>query len=196
MSLTFQIATGAAVSPWIPALARLRVSVFREFPYLYEGSEEYERGYLDIYVRSPRSVLVLALDGGVVVGCSTGLPMLDEAEVFQRPFLKAGFDLGEVFYFGESVLLPAYRGRRGGHVFFDEREAFARRLGGFRLTTFCAVQRPEGHPRRPADYRPHDAFWTKRGYVKRPELATELEWPEIGSTASTAKPMCFWTREL
>ncbi len=26
-------------------LTRLRIDVFREWPYLYEGSEEYERGY-------------------------------------------------------------------------------------------------------------------------------------------------------
>ncbi len=185
--------SGAGVRPWIPALARLRVAVFREFPYLYEGSEEYERGYLDIYVRSPRRVQVLAEEGGEAVGCGTGQPLVDEGEVFQRPFLRQGADLGQVFYFGESVLLPAWRGRGIGHRFFDERERFALSLGGFRLTTFCAVRRPEGHPRRPAGHVPHDVFWTKRGYVRRPELTTELEWPEIGSSASTAKPMVFWT---
>lgn len=194
--MDFQTVRGAEVAPWIPALARLRVAVFREYPYLYEGSEEYERSYLDIYVRSARSVLVLALENGEVVGCSTGLPMEDETEVFQRPFLRAGYDLRQVFYFGESALLPRCRGNGGGHAFFDRREAFARSLGGFRLTTFCAVRRPEGHPQRPAGYRPHDVFWTKRGYLRRPELSTELEWPEIGATAPTAKPMCFWTRDL
>jgi len=123
---------GEAVAPYVDDLARLRIAVFREYPYLYEGDAAYEQRYLTAYARSPRSVFVLALDGGKVVGASTGLPLSDDGEAFHQPFLERGIPLEEVFYFGESVLLREYRGQGIGHRFFDEREAHAARALGFK----------------------------------------------------------------
>src|SRR3712207_8363574 len=57
-----------------------------------------------------------------------------------------------VYYFGESVLLPAYRRRGIGHAFFDAREQAALEYG-FRIAAFCAVERPADDPRMPPDYR-------------------------------------------
>ena len=59
---------GAAIAPYIDDLARLRLSVFREFPYLYDGTPQYEADYLSTYARSGRSLAVLAIDQGQVVG--------------------------------------------------------------------------------------------------------------------------------
>lgn len=195
-SLQILTCTGAEAEPFIADLAALRVKVFREYPYLYEGSETYEQGYLRRYLESPDFVLVLALDAGRVVGASTGQPLLREIEAFQRPFLKNGYALESLFYCGESVLLPEYRGQGVGYRFFDEREAFALRLRPFEYITFCAVDRPAEHPRRPQDYRPHDAFWSKRGYTRHPELCTELGWLEVGEKKETLKPMTFWLKSI
>ena len=62
----------------------------------------------------------------------------------------AGHDVARVYYYGESVLLPGWRGRGIGVAFFAAREARARELG-FKVGTFCAVVRPDNHPLRPAD---------------------------------------------
>jgi GNAT superfamily N-acetyltransferase len=177
-------------------LAALRITVFREFPYLYEGSVEYEKAYLETYARSDRSLGMLLYDAGQLVGATTCLPLTDETDEVQTPFQAAGYDLNAVFYFGESILLPAYRGQGWGHRFFDEREVHARSFGTYRLTCFCAVQRPADHPMRPANYRPHDAFWQGRGYQKAPELTTSFDWPDLGETEFTSKPMTFWTRPI
>jgi hypothetical protein len=109
---------GAALEPHLDALGRLRIAVFREFPYLYEGSLEYEREYLQTYCKTNRSLVVLVFDGGEVVGATTCLPMVDEGPEFQEAFLKAGYDLKTICYFGESILLPPYRGRGMGKEFF------------------------------------------------------------------------------
>ena len=61
--LAFRTVAGAEVPPFIPALARLRIAVFRDWPYLYEGNQAYEERYLRIYADSPRAAVVLALDG-------------------------------------------------------------------------------------------------------------------------------------
>lgn len=195
-AVTVRAVTGAGLAPWLEAVARLRVAVFRDWPYLYAGDFDYERDYLQAYARSPGSVVVLALAGGEVVGASTGLPLADDAPAFQRPFLEAGRSVGDVFYFGESVLLPAWRGRGLGHAFFDRREAHARALGGFRWTAFCAVDRAADDPRRPAGHRGNEAFWSKRGYVRQPDLTMRLAWQEIGDASPSEKPLTFWLRAL
>ena len=194
--------TGGAMSPYFDDVARLRIAVFREYPYLYDGTVEEEREYLDRYLRSPRSVWVLAFsedDGGGerVVGASTANPMSDEDPLFRKPFEEDGrFDPARVFYLGESVLEPAYRGQGVGHAFMDAREAHARGFGDYRWMAFCAVDRPADHPLRPSNYRPLDAFWQKRGYVKHPELRTTFDWKQIDEDVESPKPMVFWLREL
>lgn len=185
---------GADVAGSLSAVAALRIAVFREFPYLYEGSLAYEEQYLAGYAASPHSLVVVARDGDEIVGAATAMP-LSLAEEAQAPFAAAGVDLGSVYYFGESVLLPAYRGRGIGHQFFDHREAAARQ-GGFALAAFCAVVRPPDHPARPAGYAPHDAFWTKRGFTRRPELVASFAWRDLGEAEETAKPMVFWTKAM
>lgn len=187
---------GADVAGWLEPVARLRISVFREFPYLYDGDMAYEADYLQTYARAPGSVFVLVLDGDRVVGASTGLPLADEEDAFREPFRARGIAEDEVFYCAESVLLPEYRGRGLGHRFFDEREAHARALGGFRWTAFAAVDRAPEDPRRPRNARDNDAFWRARGYVRRPDLRMSLAWKELGEAEASSKPLTFWLRPL
>lgn len=196
MSKNIQIIrrSGEALVPYIPELARLRIQVFRDFPYLYDGDLDYEKKYLQTYINNPDSVIVLALDGDKVVGASTALPMRDETPELQKPFLEQGYDLDDVFYCSESVLDKNYRGLGIGVRFFEEREAHAAYLGGFKHITFCCVERPVDHPRRPADYVPLDAFWNKRGYFKHPELATSYMWKDLDDNEETPKPMTFWLK--
>ena len=188
--------SGADIGPWLPAVAELRMRVFRDFPYLYDGDLDYEQRYLAAYALSPRSVFVLALDEGRVVGASTGLPLGDDDAAFQAPFREAGIPVDSVFYFGESVLLPEYRGQGLGHRFFDEREAHAAGFGRYELTAFAAVDRAPNDPRRPPGQRDNVAFWIKRGYVRRPDLRMRLDWKELGEPEESGKTLTFWLRPL
>jgi GNAT superfamily N-acetyltransferase len=179
-TITLEALSGAALAPRLDAVAKLRIAVFRDWPYLYEGDVGYEREYLDAYLRSPNSMVVLARDGDAVVGASTGIPLAEDGAEFQAPFRARGIDAAKVFYCGESVLLPQYRGRGIGHAFFDAREAHARKLGGFEWTAFAAVDRDAADPRRPAGPRGNEAFWGKRGYARQPGMSMRLHWNEVG----------------
>ncbi|MGB0670167.1 MAG: GNAT family N-acetyltransferase [Rhodospirillales bacterium] len=195
MSLRVEILKGEALAAAMEDLAGLRIRVFRDFPYLYDGDPAYEATYLERYARSDGAVIVGAFDGTTVIGAATAAPLEDQAGDFAEPFRQAGFRLEEVYYFGESVLLAAYRGQGIGHAFFDAREAAARSAGRS-LCTFCAVVRPPDHPQRPAGYRPLDAFWKKRGYSRKEGLTAPFSWLDLGQKAATEKTMQFWLRRL
>lgn len=186
---------GQAIAPYLDDLARLRIDVFRDFPYLYDGDFEYESQYLKRYAECPDSLFVLALDGDRVVGAATGMPLADDVEEFRAPFERAGYDISRIFYYGESVLLGEYRGQGIGKAFMSEREAHAANKG-FDIVAFCAVERPDDHPRRPVNYQPLHGFWRSQGYRQVPELHTTFHWKDIDDDQETDKPMVFWLKEL
>ena len=188
--------TGGTIEPYLQAVAQLRIEVFREYPYLYDGTLAYETNYLKTYTEAPEGLFVLVFDGSDVVGASTGVPLDQGEDAFQAPFHADGYDPARVFYCGESVLRRDYRGRGLGVRFFEEREGYARALGRFDYTAFCAVERPEAHPQRPAGYAPLDAFWQRRGYVKHPELKTTFRWRDLDEAHESPKPMVFWLKPL
>lgn len=187
---------GPELAPYLEDLARLRITVFRDFPYLYDGTPEYEEHYLQTYLRSADSIIVLALDGKQVIGASTGLPLEDETPEFQAPFLQHGFDPSRIFYCGESVLLKEYRGKGIYKEFFLGREGQATRLGRFDWCTFCCVQRRPNHPLKPEDYVPLDSVWRKFGYEKKEALRTAYRWKDVDQAEETEKPMVFWTKSI
>ena len=184
---------GQKIIPYLKEIAALRIAVFREFPYLYDGDINYEMNYLQAYVNSPRSLIVVIKDGNRAIGATTALPLRHADTEFHAPFIQHGVNLDEVYYFGESVLLPEYRGRHYGHRFFDERENYATQ-SGFSITAFCAVVRDAQHPLRPANYVPHDIFWTKRGYQKREGFNCHYHWKDINEAEATDKLMQFWLK--
>jgi len=187
--------TGERLKAHLPDVARLRIEVFRDFPYLYDGNLDYEARYIASFAASPNALVVAAFDGDAVVGASTAAPMATQMDEVTEPFRARGEDLSRYFYFGESVLSRAYRGSGVGVRFFEEREAHARACGAS-VAVFCAVVREREHPARPKDYVPLDAFWRRRGFEIAPGLLCELSWKEIGADGESSKTMQFWTKRL
>lgn len=194
--LRIETCTGAALPPLVPALARLRAEVFRAWPYLYDGDAAYEAEYMRVYLDSPRAAIIVAWDGEVPVGAATCLPLADETASVQAPFRAHGIDPSRVFYFGESVLLPAYRGAGAGVAFFAQREAHARSYGTHDYAAFCGVRRDADDPRRPAGAVPLDAFWRRRGYTPYPNMTCTMHWREVGDAEETPHTLGFWMKSL
>jgi len=195
-NIRLEACSGKDLEKYIPQLASLRIAVFRDFPYLYDGDLDYEEHYLQTYIDAPDSVMVLAFDGAKVICAATAIPLRHETHEVKKPFLEHGYNPEEIFYCGESVLLKDYRGLGIGVRFFQQREAHARQLGGFRYICFCCVERAADHPRRPDNYVPLDAFWKKRGYRKHPELQTWYTWKDLDEDQETPKLMTFWLKTV
>ena len=176
-------------------LARLRITVFRDWPYLYDGDMAYERRYLAPLLDSSEALVAGAFDGERLVGATTAAPLEDHAEDFAAAFDGSPQELSDIYYLAESVLLPDYRGQGIGHRFFDIREARGLELGrGY--AAFCAVERPADHPMRPSGHRPLDDFWQGRGYQKLPGVVAQFPWKDLAETKESLKPLQFWIRKL
>jgi GNAT superfamily N-acetyltransferase len=196
VTLRIEPVTGEALQRALPALARLRIEIFREWPYLYEGTLDYEANYIERFARLKGGVIVVASDAGEAVGAATAAPMAGQNPDVTAPFVERGYDLATLFYFGESVLKRGYRGRGIGHAFFDQREKVARAVPGVTQATFSGVVRAPDDPRRDPGYRPLDGFWRKRGYAPVAGLVGHYSWTDIGDKEQTRKPMQFWMRNL
>lgn len=195
MSVVIETLRGDALTSAVPSLAELRMTVFRDFPYLYDGSLEYERKYLAGFSRAKGATIVVARDAGRIVGAATGIPMAEADPAFAGAFRADQRDIRNLFYCAESVLLFDYRGQDIGHAFFDERERHARSLG-FAESCFCAVIRAPNHPLKPDGYRPLDPFWRKRGYAPLPGVQATFAWQDVGDVEESEKKLQFWHRDL
>ncbi len=67
MALELKVLTGDELAQSLPDVAGLRIKVFREWPYLYEGDHAYEERYLEPYLNTAGAVLVGAFDGAALV---------------------------------------------------------------------------------------------------------------------------------
>ncbi len=190
-----EVLRGPGLARALQDVAQLRIEVFRDWPYLYDGDLAYEAEYLQPYLNSDDAIIVGAFDGAQLVGAATGTPLADHADDFAAAFAGTGLDLGSIFYCAESVLKPGFRGQGIGHKFFDLREAHARELG-FTHVAFCAVVRPMDHAARPRQARDLGPFWRGRGYAPLHGVVAQFSWKDLGAETETAKPLQFWMKEL
>lgn len=194
-SLRIERLTGPGLRALLPEVARLRIEVFRDWPYLYDGDQESEARFLAAFAASPGAVVVLARAGDMVVGAATCQPMAEAPAAVQAPFLAAGMDPARLCYFGESVLHVGFRGQGAGVAFFEHRIAAAREAG-LSQAAFCAVRREPSDPRRPTGYAPLDGFWARRGFAPTPGLAIGMSWREVSGGVEVPHWLDVWLRDL
>ena len=176
-------------------VAALRIAVFRDWPYLYDGNLDHERQYVASYRDHPGALLVGAFDLGRLIGASTSTPLEDQSADIAAPLVAHGLHKDQVLWGPESVLLPAWRGQGIGHRFFDLREAHARTLKRTHVA-FASILRPENHPARPPNARSNDGFWRGRGYAPLPGAKVEFGWKDVGDPAESLKSLQIWLKAL
>jgi GNAT superfamily N-acetyltransferase len=175
-------------------VARLRIKIFAEYPYLYDGDFNYETDYLRLYTKSHKSIFILARNSEdlKIIGASTGLPLIDANNAFQKPFLDKDINIDNIFYFGESVLLPEYRNQNIGRNLFEIREKVAKNLG-YKNYCFCSVINSTEPP---LYYKSPERIWIKQGYIKQNDILCSFDWKDIDSDIETKKDMVFWLKTL
>lgn len=188
--------THEQVQMFIPEIAKLRIEVFKEYPFLYAGDIDYEKRYLEKFMMMKNAVIVAAYNGNTIVGISTAYPFEYENKELKQVFIDAGLSPTNYYCFGESVLQKRYRGQGIGKAFFAHREQYARLLKTYKHLCFYTSMREKDDPKKPLDYRPLDPFWTAQGFKKHPELVGMVSYQEIDKVEETPHPMVFWIKNL
>jgi len=84
--------TGAGLESALKDLAQLRIEVFRDFPYLYDGTLAYEEGYMAGLAGARDAIVAAAEEDGRIVGCATGSALAGHHEEFAAPFAAHDYD--------------------------------------------------------------------------------------------------------
>ncbi|CAH2030267.1 GNAT family N-acetyltransferase [Trichlorobacter ammonificans] len=174
-------------------LAGLRLTIFREYPYLYDGRLEDERHYLSHY--ADHGSVLAALDGGTIVGAITGMPLDREPPDFTRPFRNAGRDPAQYYYIGELLLQAPYRGSGLGSRMLAQFEQQIRQAARFTQACCATVVRPDDHPLRPAGFRPVEPFCRRHGYAPVPGAVVQVAWRQLDGTRPR-NSLQYWEKTL
>ncbi|MDZ4184332.1 MAG: GNAT family N-acetyltransferase [Desulfuromonadales bacterium] len=193
--MTEQLLTGAAIAEARDEVATLRLEIFREYPYLYQGRREDELKYLGTYAEAPDACVILAYDGDAVIGAVAGMPLIHEDVQMLDAFAGTAFPLDEAYYVGELLFRPAYRNSGLGQKLLIRLESHVHSLGGYRTLTCATVERFDDHPLRPRDYIPITRFLVRTGFARLSGVTTHFMWREIDGILRD-HPMQFWDKQL
>jgi len=192
--LRLETLTGAGLRAVLPALSRLRLAVFAEWPYLHAGNAAEDASDFEAFAADPDAAAVVAFEDDTPVGMATCQPLVNDPGPMAAAFRARGLDPARFCYFAESVLLPPWRGCGAGLGFFAGREAHARALG-LSAAAFGAVVRNPNDPRRPPGHVPLDGFWRNRGYAHRPDISCVMSWQELDDDRETPHVLSFWLKD-
>ena len=194
--LTMKTFTGHAIKPYLHCLARLSAEIFKEYPFLCDLLPEAEIELLKKYPCSEEAIAVLLFEGSEVVGAATGIPLVEDLDLLQKPFKQKGLDPQRFYHFGEALLLKPYRGRGVGHHFYQIREEHARKLNKYDYACLYFRDRHEDDPLKPLDYYPLDDFWRKRGFIHHKDLKVKQRWKVLGEDIDSDNECSFWVKKL
>jgi GNAT superfamily N-acetyltransferase len=193
--MTEQLLTGTAIADGLDEVATLRLEIFREYPYLYQGRRDDELAYLGAYAAAPDACVILAYDGDAVIGAIAGMPLVHEDPEMIDAFAGITFPLDEVYYVGELLFRSAYRNGGLGQKLLVRLESHLRSLGRCRSLTCATVERPDDHPLRPHDYIAMTRFLARTGFVRLTGVTTSFTWREIDGVKRDHL-MQFWSKSI
>ncbi len=191
-TLDIQLLRSLSIRKYIPSIAKLRLKIFKDHPLFYKGNLDTEIQYLEHFALSKEAVMVAVFEDHELIGVSSGIPLSETTPQLQKPFIEEGLPLAEYFSFGESMILPPYRGRGIGHHFFDLREEHVRHLKRYSHICFSDFSQFT----ETKDYFSLEGFWKKRGYVKHPSLKCHTYWEEPSIQETTPPPFAIWIKDL
>ncbi len=194
--ITCKAFVGSEAAPYWHDIAREHIDEFKKFPYLYQGSYEEEKAFLEHFFTSKKSLhLIVFNKEHEVVGISCSLPLSEEVQEVQEPFIKKGLDVTQYWYISEFIIEPEYRGQGLLRCFVTEHEKHAKAHNAAHMT-FITIQRPIDHPLRPRNYRSLDQVWRHFGYEKMQDMHVKWEYLQIDSQKTEETTMDIWSKKI
>lgn len=194
--MEFITITGPEFENYIETVATLRLTIFKEYPYLYDGTIQTEKNYLKNYARSKNSLTILVKDGEKIVGAITGMPLVEMEETFVTPFYKNQLPIHPFYYLGEVLLFKEYRGQGIEKRLYNTFEEWLKNKNEWSKIAVAELKRDKNDPRRPKDYVDMHDFWESLGFKEHPEVILEMPYKEIGSKEVIPHSLIFLFKQL
>lgn len=186
---------GHKAEPSLEAIASLRLDIFREYPYLYEGLRDDELRYLRSYAEKPGACVILVEDAGKTIGAATGMPLKHEDQHLLDSFAGTAHLIDKSYYVGELLFYRDYRHRGFGSRLLARIEEYVRSLGPYSHLVCMTVMRPPDHLLCPADYAPIERFLARTGFVPMAGITSTIAWREIDGVRRDHL-LQFWRKDL
>ena len=178
--------TGSNIESSLETLAALRLEIFQEYPYLYDGRREDELCYLKSYAVAPDACVILVQESGTFVGAVTGMPLIHEDTQLLEAFTRNSRAVEGLYYVGELLLYQGFRNRGLGSRLLEQMESHIRTLGKYHHLTCATLERPDDHPARPEDYIPITRFLAHTQFALCQASPRSFPgWKQMGSSEST-----------
>jgi len=192
MTVTFQVLKGTQIKLIEKSFADLRITIFREYPYLYEGDLPTEKQYFAMF--GDNTLCIIAKDRSKVVGMIIGTPLQDIFKRLLEPLAEVSIE--KMFYLADILVVKSYRGQRIGHTLFELFEKEVRKIGCFTSIIIREILKSPGDQAKPSDYRSLDSFWDKRGFKKMEGISQQEQWTVIGDDTTSSHTMIYQVKNL
>ncbi len=176
-----------------------RLTAFREYPYLYLGSQEEAYIYFDWFSRLPNSAIAVAYVDQAPVGFLAGTDFSDFDDHFEGSidlFESAGLDASLYYYFSESIIAPEHRKSR---VFTQLAHALEHHAAMLGYQKVCFVhEEHETHALKPDDYKDLSPLFLHFG-CQPTSLMIKFSWKTIqpnGNVEEQEHEMRYWVKNL
>lgn len=199
-NVRFAIVTQPALQAHMNNWMLMSLEVYREYPYLYDGTVESETDYFEFYARNAHAIMLVAKDDttDTPVGYAVGIPLSDETPKKQHPFIATGRDPREYLLIVEFLVAPAFRHHgiaRTMYTLFEEH--IISQLPQYRYITAFGIER-DNNPNwyTPQSHDPLYALERHCGWQRHGELTFLATWQDVGTAEPVTKKLVFWIKSL
>lgn len=195
-SITLEVLRGKELLSNISKLTKLRLAIYQEYPYLYEGNSAFEESYLSLFANSNESMLIIAKDNHQIIGAISGLPLDMAQKEIREVFIQSEIEIKDYYALCDVIVLKQYRSKGVGSILCEEFLKQLQKKKRYKKLVLWQIVKAPDDPKRPKSYFSPDGFWQKLGFIKNPGLMCFLKWIEISETKESSHRFEFWLRDL
>lgn len=195
--------SGQQITLFIRDIGQAIRDVYKEWPYLYEGTVEEQEEYVQKrYIDRPDSVVCAAFDQKQLIGLAMGVPLCDAPAHYLTPFISdnlcMGMPLKDIFYWGELIVRPECRQKGIAKQLCNQLENHII-TKGYKAIAFCTVERPTDfhlNNLKPENHFSPDSRWGDFGFTKHEDLTFKGEWRLVEESEESKHHMVYWFKKL
>jgi hypothetical protein len=183
----FAVFHGSECDKFKEFMIDLRVTLYRDYPYLYEADRKEEAEYMHWFLNLPKTFVAIAFCKEKPIAFVAGSDFTDFSEHFKgsiEEFEKAGLVPSNYFYIADDLFEPEHPQQEILSTLVHLMEIRVNEQNNY---MFCWItEEHDSHPLKPENYKSASALWEKLGYQKS-NICIKFSYPTIQPDHSQKK---------